>query len=211
MQLKWLALAAIAAVFAAIPLLPSVSTQPVSMVRDTPVMQNHTRPQLLVENIFHVTEGVEVDERVLTVDSGYYFQRKEVAPGVGISEIGFLYGTPNRAGTYTSTLKICKGDTCTREPITLVVHTRVSWSPTQLTFPGRVHVMMDSEIEIEGAPRGVLPTFTVIDPRQLPPGVTIGPDGHVGGVPEKPGVYTVPVQVCVASDCSGIVVRIIIA
>lgn len=211
MQLKWLALAAITAVCAVIPLLPSMGTQPVSMVRDTPVIQDHTHPNLLVENVFHLTEGVEVDERLLTTDNVYYFERGEVAPGVGVSELGFLYGTPKRSGVYNATVTMCKGEACTREPITVIVHKRVSWSPNQLTFPGAVGVLLDGEIGIDGAPRGVLPTFTVIKPRQLPPGVTIGPDGHVGGVPTKPGMYAVPVQVCVASDCSGVVVRLIIA
>ncbi|MFD1939218.1 hypothetical protein ACFSKW_47930 [Nonomuraea mangrovi] len=211
MQLKWLALAAVTAVLAAIPLLPSMGTQPVSMVRDTPVIQNHSHPNLLVENVFHLTEGVDVDERLLTTANVYYFERAAVAPGVGVSELGFLYGKPTRPGTYNAMISMCKGGTCTREPITIIVHKRASWSPSQLTFPGRVGVMIDGEIEIEGGPRGVLPTFTVIDPRQLPPGITIGPDGHVGGVPTRPGVFAVPVRICVASDCSGVVVRLMIA
>ncbi|MFE3451202.1 hypothetical protein ACFXJ8_19995 [Nonomuraea sp. NPDC059194] len=211
MQLKWLALAAIVALCAAMPLLPTIGTHSISMIRDTPVVRNVNQPDLLVDNVFNLTEGVVVDERLLTTDHVQRFERAQVAPGVGVSELGFLYGRPTRPGTYTAMVTMCQADKCTAEPITVIVHERTSWWPSQLTFPGRVDEMIEGQIEIEGGPPGVLPTFTVIDPRQLPPGVSIGPDGHVGGVPKRAGAYDVPVRVCVANDCSGVAIRIIIA
>lgn len=38
-------------------------------------------------------------------------------------------------------------------------------------------------------------TVTVTDPSQLPPGVSIGPDGTVSGTPTDAGTFNVPVSV----------------
>ncbi|GAA2782838.1 hypothetical protein [Nonomuraea dietziae] len=211
MQWKWLALVALSALCAVMPLVPSMGVRPASMIRDTPVMHEAQSPKLLVENTFHVTQGIGVDERLLPVDDNVHFARAVLAPGVSVDEAGIMYGTPKRPGTYSTTITVCKDKICADERITLVVHRKVIWSPVQLTFPARLGVLLDSSIGIEGAPEGVLATYTVTDAGKLPPGVAIGPDGHVGGVPTRAGRYDAPVRICVAGDCSGVVVRFIVA
>ncbi|GAA2400397.1 hypothetical protein [Nonomuraea africana] len=211
MQWKWLALVALTALCVVIPLVSSVSVKPAAMIRDTPVRQESDDPRLVVENTFHVTLGIKVDERLLTIGSDLSFERANLAPGVNIDEDGFLFGTPKRPGTYSTTIKVCGGRVCADERVTVIVHRKTGWAPRELTFPARVGRLLDTEIGIEGGPPDVLATYTVTDPGKLPPGVAIGPDGHVGGLPMNPGVYDVPVRICVAGDCSGVVVRIIVA
>ncbi|MBF8192964.1 hypothetical protein ITP53_46280 [Nonomuraea sp. K274] len=164
----------------------------------------------LVENTFYVTEGIEVSRRLLPTGEGVAFRAAYLAVGVRVDKDGRLYGTPRRRGTYVAPVHVCAGQACTKEELTLVVLGNVPWEPGELTFPGKAGTPLDAEIGINGGPAGVLPAFTVTDRARLPRDVTIGPDGHVGGVPAAPGVSEVPVRICVAGNCAGVVVRLII-
>jgi len=107
-------------------------------------------------------------------------------------------------------VRVCSQGACEEQEVTLVVLPYVPWEPRELTFPGRVGAPLDGEIGVNGGPSGVVPTFTVTDHDKVPAGVSIGPDGHVGGVPVKAGISEVPVRICVAGNCAGVVVRLII-
>ncbi|WP_161714898.1 hypothetical protein [Nonomuraea sp. K271] len=164
----------------------------------------------LVEDTFHVTEGIEVRRRLLPTAEGVTFRPADLAPGLRVDGSGLLHGTPRRSGTYVAPVGICSGGSCQEWELTIVVLGYVPWEPRELTFPGRVGVPLDGGIGVEGGPAGVLPTFTVTDQAAVPAGVSIGPDGHVGGVPAARGVSEVPVRICVAGNCAGVVVRIIV-
>ncbi|MEO3891223.1 hypothetical protein [Nonomuraea sp. B5E05] len=164
----------------------------------------------LVEDTFHFTQGIEVRRRLLPIAEGVTFRPGHVAAGVRVDGSGLLHGTPQRSGTFVAPVGICSEGSCREQELTLVVLGYEPWEPRELTFPGRVGVALDGEIGIEGGPPGVLPTFTVTDQARLPAGVSIGPDGQVGGVPAAPGVFEVPVRICVAGNCAGVVARIIV-
>lgn len=211
MQPKWWAFLAVAALYVLIPATPSLSAQSALMVRELPVPTPATHPPVqVVENTFFVTEGIAVDERLLPFDEGLEIPAADLAPGVSLAESGLLYGTPQRAGTYTTPVKLCKGLICLEEHITVIVHRNVPWEPGELTFPGKVGVALDGMIAIEGGPSGALPAVTVTKVESLPPGVAIGPDGHVGGVPSTAGVSDIPVRICLAGNCAGVVVTLIV-
>ncbi|TDC93986.1 hypothetical protein E1292_40350 [Nonomuraea deserti] len=164
----------------------------------------------LVEDTFHFTQGIEVRRRLLPTAEGVTFRPGHLAAGVRVDGSGLLHGTPQRPGTFVAPVGICSGRSCREQELTLVVVGYEPWEPRELTFPGRVGVPLDGEIGVEGGPAGVLPTFTVTDQAELPAGVSIGPDGQVGGVPAAEGVFEVPVRICVAGNCAGVVVRIIV-
>ncbi|MEV4106557.1 hypothetical protein [Nonomuraea sp. NPDC049695] len=164
----------------------------------------------LVENAFDLTQGIEVRQQLLPTTKGVTFRPAYLAVGIRVDQSGRLYGTPQRAGTYLTPVAICAGQSCQEQPLTLNVHGNVPWEPRELTFPGQVGIPLDSEIGVNGGPPGVVPTFTVTDHTRLPAGVTIGPDGHVGGVPAAAGISEVPVRICVAGNCAGVVVRLIV-
>ncbi|MFI7634939.1 hypothetical protein [Nonomuraea sp. NPDC049400] len=164
----------------------------------------------LVEDTFDLTEGIEVRKRLLPTAKGVTFRPAYLAVGIKIDENGLLYGTPQRPGTYVAPVQICDGQSCQEQRLTLVVHGNVPWEPRELTFPGRTGVPLSGEIGVNGGPPGVVPTFTVTDRARLPHGVTIGPDGQVGGVPAAAGISEVPVRICVAGNCAGVVVRLIV-
>ncbi|GAA3665665.1 hypothetical protein GCM10022224_032450 [Nonomuraea antimicrobica] len=183
-------------------------TRPMAqMSRRTPLA---SADRSLVEDTFHLTVGIEVSLRLLPVDRGLAFRPGYLAVGVKVDRHGRLYGKPHRPGRYVAPVQLCSGRSCRRHDLTLVVLANVPWEPRELTFPGRVGTALDGEIGINGGPPDVVPTFTVTDPGKLPKGVSIGPDGHVGGVPREPGVSEVPVRICVAGNCAGVVVRLII-
>ncbi|MGN9843538.1 hypothetical protein ACTMTI_35980 [Nonomuraea sp. H19] len=186
---------------------PTISAPIANMSRQTPLNPAEDR---LVEDTIYVTEGIEVSRRLTPTAKGVGFRPGYLAVGVKLDESGRLYGTPKRSGTYVAPVQLCAGQSCQEQEITLVVLRYVAWEPRELTFPGRHGTPLDGEIGINGGPPGVVPTFTVTDHARLPKGVTIGPDGHVGGVPAAPGISEVPVRICVAGNCAGVVVRLII-
>ncbi|MFI6325663.1 hypothetical protein ACIBG8_49680 [Nonomuraea sp. NPDC050556] len=203
MQPKWwMALAAVA-LYALVPCAPSVSAQS----RPSPAPPQP--PVNVVENTFYVTQGVEVDDRLLPLDS-FDIPAASLAPGVGLDQSGLLYGKPERPGTYTTPIKLCRGLVCVEERVTIIVHRNIPWQPGELTFPGQVGTALTGQIAINGGPSGVLPTFTVTNSTSLPQGMAIGPDGHVSGTPKVAGISDIPVRICLAGNCAGVVVRLIV-
>ncbi|MET8863440.1 hypothetical protein ABZW11_10835 [Nonomuraea sp. NPDC004580] len=164
----------------------------------------------LVEDTFYVTQGIEVSRTLLPRAKGVTFRPAYLASGVRVDGGGRLSGRPERPGTYAVRVGVCSGGSCQEESLTLVVLANVPWEPRELTFPGRAGTPLDGEIGVNGGPSGVVPTFTVTDQDKVPAGVAIGPDGHVGGVPAAAGISEVPVRICVAGNCAGVVVRLII-
>lgn len=208
MRQTWILLVAGLAMCAFLPALPSVGARAIYMARTTPAA---TPTERLVEDTFFLTVGIEVDQRLLPTEKGVSIRPgARLAPGIRMDGTGRVFGRPQRVGTYAGEVQICRGRVCSPERVTFVVLRNVPWAPSVLTFPGRVGEQISGDIRISGGPTGVPPTFTVTDPAALPPGVTIGPDGHVGGVPTTPGVSRVPVRVCLAGNCAGVVVTLII-
>ncbi len=192
---------------ACIPALPSVGTRAIHLWN----VPESVPSDRLVEDTFYVTQGIEVDRSLMPVEKGVNVQAATgLAPGVGVDANGRLYGVPDRIGTYSAPIRLCDGRSCAEERITVVVLSNVPWYPGTLTFPGRAGQALDGRIQINGGPSGVIPTFTVTSYDAVPAGATIGPDGHVGGVPAEPGVSRIPVRICVAGNCAGVVVTLII-
>ncbi|TMR10689.1 hypothetical protein ETD86_38565 [Nonomuraea turkmeniaca] len=207
MRQRWVFLLAGFAMCVLTAAVPSISTSMELMARQTPAEPPESR---LVEDTIYVTEGIAVGRRLLPTAKGLAFRAKYLAVGVQVDQGGRLHGTPQRPGTYVVPVQLCAGRTCHEQEITLVVLRNVPWAARELTFLGRAGSPLDGEIGISGGPPGVVPTFTVTDHARLPAGVTIGPDGHVGGAPAAPGISEVPVRICVAGNCAGVVVRLII-
>ncbi|MFC5824905.1 hypothetical protein [Nonomuraea insulae] len=189
--------------------LPSLTASPPTMplANRTPLNPSN---QSLVEDTFYVTEGIEVSKWLLPTAKGVTFRPAYLAVGIKVDQSGRLYGKPQRSGTYVVPVQVCSEGSCRQQDLTLVVAANVPWEPRELTFPGKAGAALNGEIGINGGPRGVVPTFTVTDYAKVPKGVSIGPDGHVGGVPAGPGISEVPVRICVAGNCAGVVVRLII-
>ncbi|MBB5775204.1 hypothetical protein HD596_001960 [Nonomuraea jabiensis] len=206
MRLWWVFLLAGFAVCALSAAVPSLTMTPMS--RQLPLDPVH---ESLVEDTFYVTEGIEVHQRLLPTAKGVSFRPGYLAVGIKVDQGGELYGTPQRSGTYLAAVRMCAGQSCQSQRLTFVVLGNVPWEPRELTFPGRVGTPLSGEIGINGGPSGVIPTFTVTDRAKLPRDVVIGPDGHVSGVPAAAGISEVPVRICVAGNCAGVVVRLIIA
>ncbi|MFC4119129.1 hypothetical protein [Nonomuraea zeae] len=207
MRHRWVLLLAGLALCGLSPLVSTFGGSMVYMSRETPLDPADSR---LVEDTFYVTEGIEVSQRLLPTEKGAGFRAAYLAVGIKVDQGGRLYGKPERPGTYVSRVQVCSGQSCSAQDLTLVVLGNVPWEPRELTFPGAVGRPLSGEIGINGGPAGVVPTFTVTDHEKLPQDVTIGPDGHVGGVPAAPGISEVPVRICVAGNCAGVVVRLIV-
>ncbi|WP_157548524.1 hypothetical protein [Nonomuraea candida] len=208
MRQKWVLLLAGLAVCALTPALPSITTTHMAqMSRQTPLSP---ADRSLVSDTFYLTVGIEVSQWLLPTVKGATFRPAYLAVGVRLDQGGRLYGRPQRSGTYVVPVQVCSAETCRQQDVTLVVLANVPWEPRELTFPGKAGTPLDGEIGINGGPAGVIPTFTVTDHDKVPQGVSIGPDGHVGGVPAAPGLAEVPVRICVAGNCAGVVVRLII-
>jgi hypothetical protein len=195
---------------ASIPALPSVGEQAAFFVRSDAALLPHDEPGHVVEHTFYATEGIPLDERLLPTDERRAVHPVGLAPGVTVAADGRLVGTPRTAGTYAAPVRLCLGDACEEQTITLVVYRNVPWEPRNLTFPGRVGVPLDGEIAVNGGPAGVLPTFTVTDHGAVPEGIAVGPDGRVGGTPVRSGVSEIPVRICLAGNCAGAVVKVIV-
>ncbi|MEU5861761.1 MULTISPECIES: hypothetical protein [unclassified Nonomuraea] len=210
MRQRWLFLVAGLALCALPPPVPSLTTPIAHMARETLIDPPDRASERLVEDTFYLTQGITVSQWLLPVAKGVAFRPGYVAVGVRVDASGRLYGTPSRVGTFIAPVGLCTGQSCEEQLITLVVLGNVPWEPRELTFPGRTGIALGGEIGINGGPQGVIPTFSVTDHAKLPAGVTIGPDGHVGGVPQAAGISEVPVRVCVAGNCAGVVVRLII-
>ncbi|MEV0384367.1 hypothetical protein [Nonomuraea sp. NPDC050643] len=207
MRQRWVLLLAGLALCALYPAVPSFTAPMTPMARQTPL---EPAGESLVEDTFYLTEGIEVRQWLLPTTKGVAFRAAYLAVGVKVDQGGRLYGKPQRSGTYVTPVQICAGQACREQDLTLVVLSNVPWEPRELTFPGRAGTALSGAIGINGGPTGVVPTFTVTDYDKLPKGVSIGPDGQVGGVPQAPGLSEVPVRICVAGNCAGVVVRLII-
>ncbi|WP_143022179.1 putative Ig domain-containing protein [Nonomuraea maritima] len=213
----WVVMIAGLAVCLVSPTMSSINTPVVEMSAEHPAtpstfhVAEYAQPdELLVVDTVYLTDGIAVSERLLPHADGVVFHPGHLAAGVRVAEDGSLSGTARGPGTYVARVRGCVGVKCSESDLTLVVYANVPWQPRELTFPGRVGVPLRGEIGIEGGPPGALPTFTVTDHSKLPRGVSIGPDGAVSGTPAAGGVYEVPVQICVAGNCAGVVVQMII-
>ncbi|MFI6500206.1 hypothetical protein [Nonomuraea typhae] len=194
-----------------IPALPSVGDQAGYLVRDNTITPPApTRPAQLVESTFYATEGIEMDERLMPFEPDTDIRPVELAPGVSLGVTGRLSGKPQRPGTFAHAVQLCRGTDCVEQLVTIVVYRNVPWEPVNLAFPGKVGTPLSGDIAVDGGPTGVLPTFSVTDYDKLPKGVSIGPDGHVGGVPVAAGLFEIPVRICVAGNCAGVVVKLIV-
>ncbi|NRQ36460.1 hypothetical protein HII36_32195 [Nonomuraea sp. NN258] len=210
MRHKWVFLLAGLAVCVLATAVPFIGSPFVYMARETPIDPVGPAARRLVEDTFYLTQGIEVGQSLLPVEKGVTFRPAYVAVGVKVDGGGRLHGAPTRTGTFVAPVALCQGQSCQEEQVTLVVLSNVPWEPRDLTFPGKSGTALTGHIAISGGPAGVVPTYTVTDPAKLPRGVAIGPDGRVGGVPAAPGVSEVPVRICVAGNCAGVVVRLII-
>lgn len=209
MRQTWTLLVAGLGMCAVLPALPSVGTPATHMTGAAPVATPSGR---LVEDTFYLTVGIEVEQRLMPTEKGVTIRpRPRLAPGIGVDETGSFYGRPERPGTYAAPVQVCRGQECTEERVTLVVLRNVPWAPASLTFLGRAGEELYGNIQIRGGPAGVPATFTVTNQEALPTGVTIGPDGRVAGTPAEAGVSRVPVRICVAGNCAGVVVTLIVA
>ncbi len=207
MRQKWVILLAGLTMCALAPALPRATSEITYLAGETPLVPED---DLLVEDTFYLTEGIEASENLLPLHKGVTFQAGYLAAGVSVDAAGRLTGAPQRSGTYAAPVRVCSGQLCEEEHVRLIVLQNVPWEPRQLTFFGRPGTPLDGEIGVEGGPGGVLPTFTVTDHAKVPKGVAVGPDGHVGGVPGAAGISEIPVRVCVAGNCAGVVVRLIV-
>jgi hypothetical protein len=210
MRQTWAFVVAGLSLCALLPTLPSADMHTVAMSRDLPAQHVDPPTKRLVEDVFYVTQGIEVDHRLLPFQDGLTIRAAALAPGVTLDDAGRLHGVPQRPGTFATPVRLCRGQDCVDQQVTVVVLRNVPWQPSQLAFPGRTGNRYDDQIGISGGPTGVPPTFSVTDHGKLPAGVTIGPDGHIGGIPEAAGVSEVPVRICVAGNCAGVVVTLIV-
>ncbi len=208
MRLTWGLVVAGLGLCALVPALPVTRTVAVSS--DLPVLHVDPPTKRLVETVFYVTQGIEVDDHLMPFEDDVTIRPAALAPGVTLDAAGRLHGIPQRPGTFAVPVQLCRGQDCADQQITIVVLRNLPWQPSELAFPGKVGNRYDEQITIEGGPTGVPPTFSVTDHGKLPKGVTIGPDGHIGGIPESAGVSEVPVRICVAGNCAGVVVTLIV-
>jgi hypothetical protein len=150
-------------------------------------------------------------------------------PGVTLAPNGTLSGTPASAGTTTATIKICGTDTCVNRqvtftvaaapapapvtpptPVTPPVTPPTPVAPPANTTPPPADPSMTMSGSVSAPISGTLPgsaaaapsTFTVTDPTQLPPGVSIDSGGNLMGIPSKAGTYAIPVKACNATGCT---------
>ncbi|MEU0569688.1 hypothetical protein ABZ297_30520 [Nonomuraea sp. NPDC005983] len=213
MRQTWIFLVAGLLLCALVSVLPTVGAQSARLLGSSVprgLLADEPPSGRLVEDTFYLTQDIEVTKRLLPLQEGVRVHAAHLGPGLDIDADGVLVGTPTRAGTYSADVALCGVTTCAVQRVTAVVLRNVPWEPRVLTFPGRVGAAFDGEIAINGGPSGVPPTFSVTDYGALPDGVSIGPDGHVGGVPVASGVSEVPVRVCVAGNCAGVVVTLIV-
>ena len=210
MRLTWALLVTGLGLCALLPTLPTAVTRTAAVSRDLPALHMDPPTKRLVETVFYVTQGIEVDDRLLPFEDDVTIRPTALAPGVTLDDAGRLHGIPQRPGTFAAPVELCRGQDCADQQITIVVLRNVPWQPSRLAFPGKVGNRYDEQIAIEGGPVGVPATFSVTDHGKLPEGVTIGPDGHIGGIPDAAGVSEVPIRICVAGNCAGVVVTLIV-
>ena len=196
MRRMWPVLLGVLALCALIPLLQSAGA-PGGSESPVEVKAVAEEPEMLIENSFDVTQGIDVEARVATLQDGVDIPATALAPGLSLDSTGAIRGAPTTPGSYSRQVRLCHRGVCVEEQVTVVVHPNIPWRPGVLTFSGQVGAAMDSQITVIGGP-------------ELLPTVTIGPDGHVGGTPLRTGVSKVPVRICVAGNCGGVVVTLIV-
>jgi uncharacterized protein (TIGR03437 family) len=123
-------------------------------------------------------------------------------PGLSISQVGntgVISGTPTSAGTYNITLSVLDsaGLTGTRT-LTLLVYSGVHILTTQLPY-GSVGINYSQAIQVEGGTPpyaySVTPVGLFQSGGMLPPGLTLGSDGVLKGIPTATGMYLFGINV----------------
>ena len=133
--------------------------------------------------------------------------------GVSIGADGTISGTPVAAGTTTAQVKLCNQNGCSWRNVVMNVAGPSSGNTGNQTGPQKPPPA-DPTITLNGSANaplsGMLPgaaaaapsTFTVTDPSQLPPGVSIDQNGNLMGIPAGAGNYPIPVKACNATGCT---------
>jgi hypothetical protein len=130
--------------------------------------------------------------------------------GVTVGPDGTLSGTPVAAGTSTAQVKVCGLDTCVWKNVAITVTSGNGNNATGTQKPPPADPTMTLDGSANAPVSGTLPgsaaaapsTFTVTDPTQLPPGVSIDASGNLMGIPAAAGTYPIPVKACNATGCT---------
>lgn len=110
----------------------------------------------------------------------------DVPPGLSLDQYGELQGTPTTPGTYSFTVTASNG---TQPDLTADGTIVVTGSAPTITgdAPDTVRGQYyDYTYTLAGVPT---PTTSIVA-GALPPGVNLGTDGHLTGIPSTPGSYT---------------------
>lgn len=119
-------------------------------------------------------------------------------PGLSLSAGGALAGTPTKGGSYTFTVQ-ASGSGASPGTRTYTLAIALGVAPTALPA-GVTGVAYSQALSLTGATAPVV--FTVAD-GALPPGLTLGADGVISGVPTQKGAYAFTAKATDASSAAG--------
>lgn len=158
------------------------------------------KPLPLVLDSENLPDGMvgEVYEYKLIVSGGqepysFVVSSGSLPDGLSISSDGTITGTPNKAGTFTFSIKVSddKGETVTKE-YTIIIIEELALNPSNPP-DSRVNVPYP-EFSFT-ATGGVGPYEFSIDSGSLPTGLTMSSTGEITGTPLYAGNYTFSVRV----------------
>ena len=142
---------------ALVPALPSAAMRTVAVSSDLPAVHVDPPAKRLVEDVFYVTQGIEVDNRLLPFQDDVTISPATFAPGVTLDEAGRLHGMPQRPGSFAAPVRLCRGQDCVDQQITVVVLRNMPWQPSELAFPARWATVTTTRSGSRAGPRACHP------------------------------------------------------
>jgi hypothetical protein len=129
--------------------------------------------------------------------------------GVSIGADGTVSGTPVAGGNTTAHVKVCGQDDCVWQDVNFAIAGSTGPGPgTQKPPPADPTMSLNGSVNapisgtLPGSQAAAPSTFTVTNPAQLPPGVSIDASGNLMGIPASAGNYPIPVKACNATGCT---------
>jgi hypothetical protein len=120
-------------------------------------------------------------------------------PGLTLDPNGTITGTPTAPGTYVLAIELCNaGSGCATQTVTITVGVAGTTSPAT-SYTDQVVAVGGTLTVSPASPASAITSAQLVN-GSLPPGLTLSASGTITGTATTPGLYSMSIQVCDASD-----------
>jgi len=164
------------------------------------VLLNLNPPPLVILSTSPLPDGTQGSPHSFTFQAGggsgtygWSIQSGLIPPGLALGPNGLLSGTPTVIGTFDFAVRVTSGNQSVTQPIRLTINAPpLSIASSSPLPPGISSTPYNFSFQASG---GTGSFVWMVQSGSVPPGLGLGPNGVLSGIPTVPGIYNFVVQV----------------